>query len=180
MLFSAVHRGRGLLHPAVSVQEEEREAHRRGDAVGGPARYGRSLVWGHRSQMEPWFFFFGNQSSFCCLATKNGHLLSSSFQLGVKKEESRSIQIKNVFSTPKLINGRECECRLCCCSLPDRHLSQSRVGDDRRVDKRSAAVHLHHLLRHARRHVCLLWIPDQVSHSLLMFTLLFLELKALV
>lgn len=38
----AAHRGRGLRRPAVSVQEEEREAHRRGDAAGGPARYGSS------------------------------------------------------------------------------------------------------------------------------------------
>lgn len=38
VIFSAVRRGRGLLPPAVSVHEEEGEAHRRGDAVGGPAR----------------------------------------------------------------------------------------------------------------------------------------------
>lgn len=36
---STVHRGRHLLHPALPVQEEECEAHRRCDAAGGPARY---------------------------------------------------------------------------------------------------------------------------------------------
>lgn len=36
---STVHRGHHLLHPALSVQEEECEAHRRCDAAGGPARY---------------------------------------------------------------------------------------------------------------------------------------------
>lgn len=41
VLFPAAHRGRGLHRPAVSVQEEEREAHRRGDAAGGSARYGQ-------------------------------------------------------------------------------------------------------------------------------------------
>lgn len=35
----SVHRDRLLLHPALSVQEEEREAHRRRDAAGGSARY---------------------------------------------------------------------------------------------------------------------------------------------
>ena len=37
MIFSAVHRGGGLLRPALSVHPEEGEAHRRGDAAGGPA-----------------------------------------------------------------------------------------------------------------------------------------------
>lgn len=36
---------------------------------------------------------FGNQSSFCCLATKNGHSPAFSFRLG-GEEENRSIQIK--------------------------------------------------------------------------------------
>lgn len=36
---STVHRGHRLLHPALSVQEEESEAHRHCDAAGGPARY---------------------------------------------------------------------------------------------------------------------------------------------
>lgn len=36
---STVHRDRLLLRPALSVQEEECEAHRGGDAAGGPARY---------------------------------------------------------------------------------------------------------------------------------------------
>lgn len=57
----------------------------------------------------------------------------------------------------------ESDSHLCLLSLPDRHLGQSCVRDDHGVDKRSAAVHLPHLLRHARRHVRLLWIPDQVS-----------------
>lgn len=35
----AVHRGHHLLRPALCVQEEEREAHRGGDAAGGPSRY---------------------------------------------------------------------------------------------------------------------------------------------
>lgn len=52
---------------------------------------------------------------------------------------------------------------VCCCSLADGHLGQSRVRDDHRDHKRAAAVHLPHLLRHARHHVRLLWIPDQVS-----------------
>lgn len=93
VIFSAVHRGRGLLRPAVSVHEEEREAHRRGDAVGGPARYGQAearLVGGSEVTGGT---VFGTQSSFCCLDTKNGHLLSS-FHLG-GKEENRSIQIKS-------------------------------------------------------------------------------------
>lgn len=34
-----VHRGPRLLHPALSVQEEECEAHRHCDAAGGPAWY---------------------------------------------------------------------------------------------------------------------------------------------
>lgn len=36
-----VHRGPHLLHPALSVQEEECEAHRHCDAAGGPAWYGQ-------------------------------------------------------------------------------------------------------------------------------------------
>lgn len=35
----AVHRGHHLLRTALCVQEEEREAHRGGDAAGGPSRY---------------------------------------------------------------------------------------------------------------------------------------------
>lgn len=57
----------------------------------------------------------------------------------------------------------ESDSHLCLRSLPDCHLGQSCVRDDHGVDKRSAAVHLPHLLRHARHHVRLLWIPDQVS-----------------
>lgn len=67
---------------------------------------------------------------------------------------------------------------VCCCSLPDGHLGQSRVRDDHREPERAAAVHLPHLLRHARRHVRLLWIPDQVSQSFLLLALFFLLLKA--
>lgn len=72
------------------------------------------------------------------------------------------------------MNERENLTVVCCCSLPDGHLSQSRVGDDHRDHKRAAAVHLPHLLRHARRHVRLLWIPDQVSQSFRLLTLLFI------
>lgn len=69
VLFPAAHRGCGLHRPAVSVQEEEREAHRRGDAAGGPARYGQAEA----SQLGSGVTVgtvFGNQSSFCCLTTK--------------------------------------------------------------------------------------------------------------
>lgn len=38
-LLSTVYRGHRLLHPALSVQEEECEAHRHCDAAGGLARY---------------------------------------------------------------------------------------------------------------------------------------------
>lgn len=63
---------------------------------------------------------------------------------------------------------------VCCCSLGDGHLGQSRVRDDHGDHKRTAAVHLPHLLRHARRHVCLLWIPDQVSfHLSILFFMFF-------
>lgn len=66
---------------------------------------------------------------------------------------------------------------LCRCSLADSHLSQSRVGDDHRVNKGPAAAHLPHLLRHARRHGRLLCLPDQVSqgfrsHLCVLYTLL--------
>lgn len=56
---------------------------------------------------------------------------------------------------------------LCRVSVSYSHLGQSRVRDDRRVDKRPAAAHLPHLLRHARRHGGLLRIPDQVSQGFL-------------
>lgn len=65
---------------------------------------------------------------------------------------------------------------LCCCSLSDSHLSQSCVGDDHRVNKRPAAAHLPHLLRHACSHGRLLRLPDQVSQgflSLLLCTFFF-------
>lgn len=38
-LLSTGYRGGHLLHPALSVQEEECEAHRHRDAAGSPARY---------------------------------------------------------------------------------------------------------------------------------------------
>lgn len=53
------------------------------------------------------------------------------------------------------------------CSLSDSHLSQSRLRYDHRVNKRSSAAHLPHLLRHACRHDRLLCIPDQVSQGFL-------------
>lgn len=80
VLFPAAHRGRGLRRPAVSVQEEEREAHRRGDAASGSARYGQAEASQLGSGVTAGTVF-GNQSSFCCLATKNGHS-PSCFQLG--------------------------------------------------------------------------------------------------
>uniref|UniRef100_A0A3P8PGC6 NIPA-like protein 2 n=1 Tax=Astatotilapia calliptera TaxID=8154 RepID=A0A3P8PGC6_ASTCA len=82
-----VYRDRHLLPSALSVQEEEHEAHRHCDAAGGPAR------------------------------------------------------------------------------LSDSDLSQSRVRDDHRVDKRPAAAHLPHLLRHVCCHGCFLRLPDQISQS---------------
>ena len=56
---------------------------------------------------------------------------------------------------------------LCCCSLAHSHLSQSGVRNDHRVNKRPAAAHLPHLLRHACHHGRLLCLPDQVSQGFL-------------
>lgn len=65
------------------------------------------------------------------------------------------------------LNESEVMLPLCCCSLADGDLSQSGVRDDHGVNKRPAAAHLPHLLRHACHHGRLLCLPDQVSQGFL-------------
>lgn len=114
-----------------------------------------------------------NHRLLCSLAVNNGTMLSLSFQL----RTSLSTVDENSTAHWDAMNGHACTIvEVVCCSvlfgrsLSHRHLGESRVGDDHRVNKWSDAAHLSHLLRHACRHVCLLWIPDQVSWGFLLLS----------